>query len=191
MVGVSEGWRRLASSVVSWARRRSKRPSLAMGSRKRRHVEGTVVGGVGVAEELAQAGLALLVMPYTLRLRFSSRRPDRRTRQRARNPLLRFIAVRLVLLEDPEDRHLDHEGKSIGERLPAHGRNSAVVQALSIWCSPSVCFRCSARLRWSCTPTYRLDGRRLSGRGRSCVGWCLPVGRDLVCGRRGGGSSRW
>jgi hypothetical protein len=99
--------------------------------------------------------------------------------------------VRLMLLEDPEDRHLDHEGKSIGERLPAHGRNSAVVQALSIWCSPSVCFRCSARLRWSCTPTYRLDGRRLSGRGRSCVGWCLPVGRDLVCGRRGGGSSRW
>ena len=28
--------------------------------------------------------------------------------------LLQFIAVRLVLLEDPEDRYLDHEGKSIG-----------------------------------------------------------------------------
>ncbi len=109
------------------------------------HVEGAVVGRVGVDEELAQAVSPLSVMPYTLRLRFSSRRPDRRTRRRARNPLLQFIAVRLMLLEDPEDRHLDHEGKSIGERLPAHGRNSGVVQALSIWCSPPVCFRCSAR----------------------------------------------
>ena len=107
------------------------------------HVEGAVVGGVGIDEELAQAGLALSVMPYTLRLRFSSRRPDRRTRRRARNPLLQFIAVRLMLLEDPEDRHLDHEGKSIGERLPAHDE----IQVLSTWCSPSVCFRCSARLR--------------------------------------------
>ena len=30
------------------------------------------------------------------------------------HPLLQFIAVRLMLLEDPEDRYLDHEGKSIG-----------------------------------------------------------------------------
>jgi hypothetical protein len=38
-------------------------------------------------------------------------------------------------------------------------------RALSIWCSPSVCFRCSARLRWTCTPTLRLGGRRLSRKG--------------------------
>ena len=136
--------------------RRSKRPSRAMGSRKRQNATCTWKARSSEGSALTRSSrrrVSLLsVMPYTLRLRFSSRRPDRRTRRRARNPLLQFIAVRLMLLEDPEDRHLDHEGKSIGERLPAHGRDSGVVQALSIWCSPSVCFR-SARLRWSCIPT--------------------------------------
>ena len=35
------------------------------------------------------------------------------------HPLLQFIAVRLMLHEDPEDRHLDHEDKSIGSIYPA------------------------------------------------------------------------
>ena len=36
--------------------------------------------------------------------------------------LLQFIAVRLVLLEDPEDRHLDHERARVSVRaaMPAH-----------------------------------------------------------------------
>ena len=63
MVGVSEGRRRLASSVVRWARRRSKRPSRARvrgSGRTDLHVESTVVGRVSVDEELTQAGLALV-----------------------------------------------------------------------------------------------------------------------------------
>ena len=175
MVGVSEGRRRLASSVVRWARRRSKRPSRATGfeeaAERDLHVEGAVVGGVSVDQELAQAGLALvgdavdlavtlLVAAAGLRLarrRFAlvaqgrqltadgaghradepgpgvinqadgagqlepvERRVEGAERDAAGpaselgHPLLQFIAVRLVLLEDPEDRHLDHEGKSIG-----------------------------------------------------------------------------
>src|SRR5215213_9319725 len=37
-------------------------------------------------------------------------------------------------------------------------------QVLPTWC-PSICFRCSARLRWSCIPTSWLRGRRCPGRG--------------------------
>src|SRR4029450_10616318 len=130
------------------------------------HVEGAVVGGVSVDEELAQAGLALvgdavdLAVPFLVAaagLRLARRRFALVTQgrqltadsagHRADGPgpgvinradgagqlepvgrwggggnrdaaapaselgnlLFQFIAVRLVLFEDPEDRHLDHE----------------------------------------------------------------------------------
>src|SRR4029450_12021381 len=208
------------------------------------HVEGAVVGGVSVDEELAQAGLALvgdavdlavtfLVAAAGLRLarrRFALVTQGRQLTadsagHRADGPgpgvinradgagqlepverwvegaerdaagpasergnlLFQFIAVRLVLFEDPEDRHLDHEVRVSIRYIEAA---TIVLQALSIWGSTSVSFRCSTRLRWSCIPISWLRGRRLSERGRSCVGWCSPVGRDLVWGRLGGRSSR-
>jgi hypothetical protein len=134
------------------------------------HVEGAVVGGVRIDEQLAQAGLALVgdavdlafaLLVAAAGLRLARRRfalvpqdrpltadgaghraeepgpgvinradgagqlePVERGVEGAErdapgpagelgHPLLQFIAVRLMLLEDPKDRHLDHEGKSI------------------------------------------------------------------------------
>ena len=152
--------------MVRWARRRSKGRAgrgFEEAAERDLHVEGAVVGGVGVGEELAQAGLALVgdaVQPCGCASRRGGRTSARSSPlslvaqgcqltadgagHRADEPepgvincadgvcqlepversvegaerdaageelghrLLQFIAVRLVLLEDPENRHLEH-----------------------------------------------------------------------------------
>jgi hypothetical protein len=60
------------------------------------------------------------------------------------------------------------------------------IQVLSTWGSPSVCFRCSARFAVVLYSYFSVPWPPPVRKGRSCVGWYSPVGRDLVCGRRGG-----
>src|SRR4029453_11595134 len=100
VVGVFEGRRRLASPVVRWARRRSKRPSRAMGARKRQNATCTWKARSSEGSALTRSSRRrvspLSVMPYTLRLRFLVRRPDfgslvaalRWGRRAARSPLM-------------------------------------------------------------------------------------------------------